>query len=245
MVGVLSETAAETIFPGENPLGQHMYLTTFQEPLEIEVVGLVGDVRLSRLEDAPEVALYLAWPQRPFAFLSVALKTRGAPMSLSRSLEDAFRAVDPEVPLSRVAPLGTLVAASMGERRVITLSLTLLAFLPLALASVGLFAVLAHYVSRRKHEMGIRMALGADAARVGGMVVREGLVMVGLGVALGLAGAFAATRLLQSLLFGVGASDPLTLLAVSGLVLVVAVLACTVPVLRAVHSDPCVALQAE
>jgi putative ABC transport system permease protein len=245
MVGILSQTAAEALFPGENPVGRSMYLTTFGEPLEIEMVGVAGDVRLSRLEDEPEAALYVAYPQRPLGFLSVALKTHTTPVSLSRSVEEAFRTVDPETPASRLTTLENLVAASMAERRVVTLALTLLALLPLALASVGLFAVLAHHVSRRKHEMGVRMALGANGPRVGAMILKEGLLMVGMGVMLGMAGAFAATRLLQSLLFGVRASDPLTLLAVATLVLLVAALACTVPILRAVHADPRVALQAE
>jgi putative ABC transport system permease protein len=245
MVGILSQTAAETLFPGENPVGRTLYLGTFGEPLEVALVGVVGDVRLNRLEDMPETALYLPLAQRPWGFLSVALKTGVTPMALSRALGDVFKAVDPDTPPKRLATLESLVAGSMAERRVLTLSLTLLALLPLALASVGLFAVLAHHVSRRRHEMGIRLALGADPSRLGSMVVKEAFAMVGLGVVLGLGGALVGTRLLQSLLFGVGASDPLTLMAVSTLVLGVAALACTVPVLRAVHSDPRVALQAD
>jgi putative ABC transport system permease protein len=245
VVAVLSQTAAERLFPGENPIGKTFFMSTFQDPLQLEVVGVVGDVRLSRLEDEPEVALYMALPQRTITGLSVALKTKVPPMSLAGTFETAFRTVDPETPPYRVATLESLVVDSMAERRIITLSMTVLALLPLVLAAVGLFAVLAHHVSRRRHEIGVRMALGADASRVGGMVMKQGLGMVALGVGLGLGGALAATRLLRSLLFGVEAADPLTLVAVSILVLAVAALACLVPVLRAVRSDPRVALQTE
>jgi predicted permease len=244
-VAVLSQAAARRLFPGEDPIGKTFFMQTFQDPLQMEVVGVAGDVRLSRLEDEPEAALYLAFPQRTYGIVSVAVETGVPPMSLARSFEEAFRTVDSETPPYRIATLESLVADSMTERRVITLSLTVLALLPLLLAAVGLFAVLAHHVSRRRHEIGVRMALGANASVVGRMVMKQGLGMVALGVALGLGGALAATRLLQSLLFGVAAADPLTLVAVSTLVLAVASLACSVPVLRAVRSDPRVALQAE
>jgi putative ABC transport system permease protein len=160
-------------------------------------------------------------------------------------MEAAFRSVDPETPPYRMVPLESLVADSLAERRIIPLSLTLLALLPLALASVGLFAVLAYHVSRRRHEMGVRMALGARGSCVGRMVLQQGLGLVSVGLGLGIVGALAASRFLRSLLFGVETTDLLTLAAVTGLVLAVAFLACAVPVWRAVHSDPRVALQAE
>ena len=123
--------------------------------------------------------------------------------------------------------------------------LALLALLPLLLASVGLFAVLAYHVSRRRHEMGVRMALGAQTPHLSGMVLGQGLRMVAVGLVLGMAGAAAGTRVLQGALFGVEARDPLTLLGVAGMVLGVAILACAVPVWRATRIDPRVALQAD
>ena len=153
--------------------------------------------------------------------------------------------MDPSVPLTQIANLEVLVVESMAERRVITLSLILLSLLPLTLASVGLFAVLAYHVSRRRHEMGIRLALGANPTHVGGLVLGQGLRLVWLGLGLGLVGAWGGTRLLQGLLFGVGATDPPTFLGVTGLVMAVSVLACAIPVWRAARSDPTRALQAE
>jgi putative ABC transport system permease protein len=211
----------------------------------MEVVGVAGDVRLSRLEDEPEAALYVPYLQQPRGRMSLALVTSVPIQSLAEILKDVLLRMDPAVPLSRVATLETLVSDSMAERRVITLSLTLLALLPLLLASVGLFAILAYHVSRRRHEMGVRMALGAGAAHVMGLVLRQGLGLVGLGVVLGLGGAWAGTRLLQGLLFGIEAIDPLTFSAVTGLVFGVSMLACAAPVWRAARSDPRKALQAD
>jgi putative ABC transport system permease protein len=211
----------------------------------MEVVGVVGDVRLSRLEEEPEAALYVPYSHRPRPVMRLALRTRTPPEVAAAALRDIVKGLDPQVPLSRVATLESLVLDSMAERRVITVSLTLLALLPLVLAAVGLFAVLAYHVSRQRHEMGVRMALGAGAAEVGGLILKRGLALVVAGLVLGLGGAFAGTRVIRGMLFNVGAADPLTFLAVAGLVLAVAVLACGVPVWRAARCDPREALQAE
>ncbi len=245
-VVVLSKTAAERLFPdGTQPLGKQVALNMRNGPLWMEVVGVVGDVRLSRLEEAPEAALYVPYPQRPRNAVSLALKTHVPPEALAGTLREVVGQMDASIPVFRIATLESLVSESLAERRVVTLSLTLLALLPLVLAAVGLFAVLAYHVARRRHEMGVRLALGAPVTRVGGMVLRQGLTLVGLGALLGLAGAWAATRLLQSLLFGVQATDLWTFTAVTGLVLGVALLATSVPVWRAVRSDPRVVLEAE
>lgn len=245
-VVVLSRTAAQRLLPQESqPIGKRVALNMVNGPLWMEVVGVVGDVRLSRLEEDPEAALYVPYPQRPRNALSLALKTRIPPETLAGTVKEVVRSMDPGVPVSRVATLESLVSQSMAERRVITLSLSLLALLPLTLAAVGLFAVLAYQVARRRHEMGVRLALGARAGEVGMMVLRQGMGMVAVGAALGLAGAWAGTRLLENLLFGVGATDPWTFVAVTGLVLGVALLASSVPVWRAVRSDPRVMLEAE
>ncbi|MGW8265569.1 MAG: ABC transporter permease [Longimicrobiales bacterium] len=240
-VVVLSQTAARRLFPDEEPLGR--LVDGPSGPME--VVGVVGDVRLSRLEEEPEAALYVPFVQRARTVMSLVLETGVSAQSLAGTLRERLRAADPEVPLSRVATLESLVADSMAERRVITVSLTLLAFFPLLLAAVGLFAILAYHVSRRRHEMGVRMALGGGTAQVGGMVLGQGLRMVSVGILLGLGGAALGTRLLRGLLFGVATMDAVTFLTVTGLILAVTVLACTVPAWRAVHTDPRVVLQAE
>ncbi len=242
---ILSRTAAQRFFPAEDPVGKVVELQLVGTPRPMEVVGVVGDVRLSRLEEEPENALYVPYAQHPRNVMRLVLRSRIPLQSAAPHLREILGRLDAEVPLSRVATLETLVSASLADRRVVTLSLTLLAVLPLLLASVGLFAILAYHVSRRRREMGVRMALGASAARVGGMVLRQGVAMVMIGVFVGLGGAVAGTRVLRGMLFGVEATDPLTLLAVTGLVLGVALLACSVPVWRAARCDPRVAMEAE
>jgi putative ABC transport system permease protein len=242
---ILGSTAAERLFPDEDPVGKVVELPFSPNPRPAEVVGIVGDVRLSRLEEEPEAAVYVPYPHHARTEVRFALRTQIPPATFAGAARETVRRLDAEVPVSRVATLESLVSDSMAERRILTLSLTLLALMPLVLASVGLFAILAYHVSRRRHEMGVRMALGADAAQVGGLVLRQGLGVVAGGVLLGLGGAVAGTRLLRGMLFGVEALDPLTFLGTAGLVLCVGLLACAVPVWRAVRADPKVALQAE
>jgi putative ABC transport system permease protein len=244
-VVILSETAAERLFPEDDPVGKVVELPFPPNPRPAEVVGVVGDVRLSRLEEEPEAAVYVPYPHHARTEVRFALRTQLPASTFAETAREAVRRMDPEVPLSRTATLESLVADSMAERRILTLSLTLLALLPLVLASVGLFGILAYHVSRRRHEMGVRMALGADATHVGGLVLRQGLSVVAAGVLLGLGGAMAGTRMLRGMLFGVEALDPFTFLGTAGLVLGVGLIACAIPVWRAVRADPKVALQAE
>jgi putative ABC transport system permease protein len=244
-VVILSHTAAERLFPGEDPLGKTVALGLAPDPRTMEVVGIVGDVRLTRLEEEPEAALYVPYAHRPTPVMRVALRTRTPPEATASALREIVRGLDPEVPLSRMVSLASLVSESMADRQVITFSLTFLALLPLVLAAVGLFAVLAYHVSRQRHEMGIRMAMGADAAQVGGLILRRGMRMVLAGVGLGLAGGLAGTRLLRGMLFGVGATDPTTFLAVVGMILAIAVVACGIPTWRAARADPKTALRSE
>jgi predicted permease len=242
---ILGKTAAERLFPGEDPLGKIVELGLVPDPRPMEVVGVVGDVRLSRLEEAPEAALYVPYPHRPRPVMRLAIRTTLPPEAVAASVKGLVRRLDSEVPLSRVASLESLVRGSTAERRIITLSLSLLAVLPLILASVGLFSVLAYHVSRKRHEMGIRMALGANPAQVGSLVIRQGMGMVLAGLLLGLGGAAAGPRLLGRLLFQVAPTDPLTFTAVAGGVLGVALLASSVPVLRAARANPTAALQTD
>lgn len=244
LIVVLSETAARRFFGDEDPLGKQVDLQLLQ-PRRLEVVGIVGDARLTRLEEEPEAALYVPFTQRAVNVMSVALRTRVPPGSLAGPLREAVQRLDPDVPLADVATLAELVDRSMSNRSALTVTLTLFALFPLLLAAVGLFATLAYHVSRRRHEMGVRMALGAAAGRIGAMVLRQGMALAGLGTALGVAGALAVTRYLRSQLFGVEATDLATLVVVVAFVGVVAVAAAATPAWRALRSDPTVVLQAE
>jgi len=244
-VVILSRTAAERLFPDEDPLGKVVEMPFAPNPRLAEVVGVVGDVRLSELEQEPEAAVYVPYAHHARTGMRMALEAQVPLGAVSASIREILQRIDPKIPLSRVATLESLVSDSMAERRIITLALTLLALLPMVLASVGLFAVLAYHVSRRKHEMGVRMALGANATDVSGLILKQGLRMAAVGTLLGLAGAMGATRFLHAILFGVEPGDPLTLFAVAALVMTVAAVACAVPVWRATRADPRVVLEAQ
>jgi putative ABC transport system permease protein len=243
-VALLSETAARTFFPGEEAVGRTVVMETFQDPVSLEVVGVVGDVHLTTLEADPEVAMYTPFAQAPQRIMQVVLRSRGDPRALADPLRGIMREMDPELPLKGLSTLEAVISDSVAQRRTLTLTLTLYALFPLLLAAVGLYAVLAYHVARRSHEIGIRMALGAEAGKIGRMVLGEGLGLVAVGLVLGMAGAAAATRLLRELLFGVTPGDPLTFMGVGAFVLGVALAACMAPAWRAIRSDPRKALEA-
>jgi putative ABC transport system permease protein len=183
--------------------------------------------------------------QRPFNTMQLAVRTDVDPISVVRPLRSAVWGLDDDVPLAGIATMRSLISDSMSERKTIALSLTLYAALPLLLAAVGLYAVLAYHVSQRSHELGVRMALGADARELGRSVLLQGVGLVVVGLVVGLAGAVGVTRLIQQLLFGVEATDLLTYVSVSLFILAVALIACIVPAWRAVRTDPMAVLQAE
>ena len=163
---------------------------------------------------------------------------------MAGEIRNVVRRLDRNIPVVGLSTMERDIAASVADRRLIALALALYALLPLLLAGVGLYSVVAYYVAQRVHEIGVRMALGADSRRVGTLILRRGVTLVSIGIVTGLGGAFGLTRLIRGLLFGVEPTDPGTFLAVSVFVFLVAVVACAVPTWRAVRSDPKVALQA-
>ncbi len=165
--------------------------------------------------------------------------------TLVAAVRSAVQAVDKDQPIDRIAPMSELLADSIAQPRFYTLLLTIFAAMASALAAVGIYGVMSYAVTQRTHEIGIRMALGARAADVLRLVVRNGMLLALTGVAIGLVGAFALTRLMTSLLFGVTPTDATTFVAVSVLLIVVALLACYIPARRATKVDPLVALRYE
>jgi predicted permease len=241
-VCLISEAAATVLLRG-NPLGRELTLDWFGTPLTVEVVGVVGDVRMSGLDAAPGLTLYVPYPQIAYPAMRIVARTDVVPTSIADELRDAVWALDENIPVSAITTMDDVIDSSVSRRRVIAMSLTLYAVLPLVMAAVGLYAVLAYHVTQRFHEIGIRMALGADAARIGWLVLGRGIGLIGLGLALGIGGAVAATRLLQQMLFGIQPTDPTTFVGVGLFVLAVALLAGLVPVWRAVRVDPQIALK--
>jgi putative ABC transport system permease protein len=244
-VVVINQKTADEYFPGGDAVGGELIVDFFGDAVRLEVVGVVGDVRMSALNTEPRSAIYLSYMQRPFNTMQLAVRTDVDPISVVRPLRSAVWGLDDDVPLAGIATMRSLISDSMSERKTIALSLTLYAALPLLLAAVGLYAVLAYHVSQRSHELGVRMALGADARELGRSVLLQGVGLVVVGLVVGLAGAVGVTRLIQQLLFGVEATDLLTYVSVSLFILAVALIACIVPAWRAVRTDPMAVLQAE
>jgi predicted permease len=258
LVVAINESMAEFLFPGENPLGRRVAVDHGgAEPTIYEVVGVVGDVRMSSLAGDPRYATYFSYRQRAQSPMQIAIRTRGDPNSVVEALRSAVRNRDRDIPVENLSTMEEVVSRSISGRRVIMVTLTLFASVALFLAAIGLYGVLAYFVSRRVREIGIRVALGATSGSVMHLVLRRGLTLVAIGIVLGLGGAFAATRLLalgdtyaaarnaRLLLYGVEPTDPLTFLAVSIFFAVIALVASLLPAWRAMRVDPVEAIQAE
>jgi putative ABC transport system permease protein len=188
---------------------------------------------------------YLPLAQETARSLSLVVRTAIDPTSLTSAIEGIVRDLDKDLPLFEVRTMTDVLNASIARERMSMLVFAVFAIVALTLASVGLYGVVAHGVTERTHEIGVRMALGAEARHVRGLVVRQGLSMALVGTAIGVAGALALSRWIQALLFGVTATDPATFAAVVAALLAVATIACYIPAWRATRVDPTTALRAE
>jgi putative ABC transport system permease protein len=250
---IINEKLAAMHWPGEDPVGRRIKFPAgvFDRTLPgFTIVGVVGDMRQMGLDTPAEPEMYfsmdqmvvnspLLWPQH------LVVRTKGDPLALSASVRRAVWDVDPDQPVSSIRSMDEIFDAELLNRNTQMTLFSAFAALALVLASVGLYGVLSYTVAQRTSEIGLRMALGAQRATVVGEVVRKGLLLVALGFMLGLAGAFALTRLLTSFLFGIQPTDPATVAAVSALLLFVAILASYIPARRAAGVDPVSALRAE
>jgi predicted permease len=248
---VLSESFARRRFGDRDPLGQRLRIgpENFEpnRPWDV-VVGVVGDVKQTSLEaGVPFDAFYVALGQWMWMDYeqSLVVRTDGDPAALAPAIRDAIRSVSSIPAIARVATMEEIVTASEAERRFALTVFTVFAAAALVLAALGLYGVIAGAVAERTHEIGLRSALGATSAQIIALVLRQGLTLAALGVALGLIGAAAATRGLESLLYGVTSLDPLTYGGVILLLAAVAGAACWLPAVRAARVDPTVALRAE
>jgi putative ABC transport system permease protein len=254
LVAVVNEAFARSFFGGRDPLGQRV---TFGRPTDKpewrEIVGVVGDVHHAGLSSPVQPEIYVPATQLTpefwtiFTSLPISFVVRSAlpPETLFPAIKAAVHDVDPEQPVSRLRPISELVSDAVARYRFSMLLLTVFGGLALCLAAVGVYGVMAYTVSQRTRELGIRLALGARAASVRHLVLRRGLGMAAAGIALGLAGALALTRLLASQLFGVSPTDPAVITAAAATLAAVSVVACLVPAVRATKVDPVVALRSE
>ena len=213
--------------------------------LPSQIVGVVADVRSTSLNTPPEADYFLPALQRPETFTNILVRTNVSPAAMAPVVREALRAVDPDLPLLQPQALSTRIAQTVADRKLALVLLASFAALALLLASLGVYSVMAHLVAFRTSEIGIRMALGASPGVVMRMVLGHGRRLTLVGIALGIAGALAVSRLMQQALFEVDPADPLIYLAVSAMLLLVAECASWFPARRATRIDPVIALRSE
>ncbi|MGH7607542.1 MAG: ADOP family duplicated permease, partial [Gemmatimonadales bacterium] len=248
LVMIISRAAAEQFWPGEDPVGKYVrfwFAGITPDAPWIEIVGVTGDVRHFGLDVAPPPVVYVPFSQGPPGSPLLAVRTSGDPLSIAGAVRDRIRARDPSIVIWALETMTARVAGSVAGRRFNLMLVGLFGLIALVLAAVGIYGVIAHGVRRRTQEIGIRMALGATGGDVVRMVVRRGLQLTALGLAAGLLTAVAVTRLIRGLLFGVGPTDPITLVGTTLLLATVALLASWIPSRRAVRVNPVEALRHE
>ena len=244
MVVIVNETMARQLWPGQNPIGRRFAIWR-DENFSREVVGVVGDVK-SSLEKEGEAQMYVPYAQdATWGTMSLVIRTNSEPSAFAPSVREALRSVDKGVATYNVKTLNDVVSVSAAPRRIPMLLLSAYAGVAMLLAMLGIYGITSYYVTQRTHEIGIRLALGAQLSDVLRLVLSHGLKLTLIGAAIGLVGAYLATRAIASVLYGVSATDPFTFVFVSLLLIGVALVACYVPSRRATKVDPLVALRNE
>jgi putative ABC transport system permease protein len=244
-VVIINESFERLYFPDEEPIGKRVISPASSDGIPMTIVGVAGDVRNGGPEDEPRPEFYYSYFQNPIRFMFMAIRTAAEPSGLIPAIRREIWSEDNDLPLANISTLEQLLSKTIAQRRFNLLLLGLFSGLALVLAVVGIYGVVSYAVTQRTHEIGIRLALGAQQGDVRKLVIRQGMIPVVVGIAIGLSGALALTRLMKSLLFGVSATDPLTFVGLSLLLIVVALAACWIPARRATKVDPLLALRHE
>jgi predicted permease len=243
---IVNETFARLVFPGEDPLGKRIGISDGVDNPVREIVGVAGDVRHAGLESEAGLEYYVPAAQAQPSRMTVVARTAGVePSALAGTLRALVRESDKESPIFNVRTMEELLARSVAQKRFSALLLGSFALVALLLAALGIYGVMAYSVTQRTHEIGVRVALGAQPRDVLRMVIRQGMLLTAAGIAAGLLCALLLTRVLSTLLFGIGATDPLTFLGVAAVLASAALVACYLPARRATKVDPLVALRYE
>jgi len=244
-VVLINEAFARKYFPGEDPIGKTVDVAMFDQPTPTEIIGIVGNVRYESLIDDYEPYVYFAHPDLTYSFMTLVIRTDGDPAALAPAVQREIRSLDPSQPVSDVRTMNQVMSQTLSRARFNTLLLALFAGLATVLSAVGIFGVMNYSVALRTREIGLRLAIGAQPRQVLLLILKQGFVLTAIGVIFGLAAAFALTRLLSGLLFGVAAVDVSTFATISLLLVLVSIAACYVPARRAMKIDPLQALRYE
>jgi putative ABC transport system permease protein len=245
-VAVVSESFVRRYFPGENPLGKHIKEEEHDsKPPWLTIVGIVGDIKYNPWEREEDPPLYVSYRQVPWSFSGIALRTDGDPMKFGAAVRSRIASVDPDQPIFDVLPLDKVISNEILGLSYVAVMLTVMGVMALVLASIGVYGVMAFSVTERTHEIGVRMALGAQQRDVLRLVLTRGVLLTLLGLVIGLPVAFMLARLLASVIFGVSATDLVIFCGGTAVMTAIALLACYVPARRAMQVDPMVALRYE
>jgi putative ABC transport system permease protein len=243
-VAVINETFARQIYPGDNPIGRRFILNLGKDKPH-EIVGVVGDVKLVSLDGEIRPTAYLSSRQYAFGIMTYVARASGDPARLAPTAERVIHEIDPLLPVSAVRPLTDVFAESIALPRLTTISMGIFAGVALLLAALGVYGVVAYSVSQRVREFGIRMALGARPGEIVGMVVRQTLTLIGLGLVAGIVCAVPATRLMRGMLYQIGPNDPITFVSIGALLALVGCLAAYLPAKLGTRLDPVTTLRAD
>ncbi|HEV3141032.1 MAG TPA: ABC transporter permease [Vicinamibacterales bacterium] len=243
-VVVINDAAAKKFFPRESPIGQH-FGQSFETTGDLEIVGVAADTKYNSVRDAPPPTMYVPYAQQRLGSITFELRTAGDPAKTVSAVREAMRRIDPNLPILKISTQTEQIEQRFAQERVFAQAYALFGGLAVLIASVGLFGLMSYSVSRRTNEIGIRMALGAERTHVVGMVMRESLVLVVIGVVVGTGVALGAGRFVASLLFNLAPTDPITMTASAVVMIAVSVLAGYLPARTASRVDPMVALRDE
>jgi putative ABC transport system permease protein len=245
-VVIIGKTIADRLFAGRDPVGKKLRYNVPQFP-PIEIVGVVGDVKITGLDEAVKPVLYYPYRQSAGPFASLVVRSDGDPTALTASIRNEIRNLEPDAAILNVNTMEDMIAQTPASfmRRFPALLISIFAIVALLLASIGIYGVVSYSVSQQTHYIGVRMALGASPSDILKMVLKQGLILAGAGVVIGVLAAFGLMRLLRTLLFEVSANDVTTFALVGGGLFVIAVVACLIPARRATKVDPLVALRYE
>lgn len=245
---MINQALVQREFPDEEPIGKRITFGNTgagQQPVWFEIIGVTANVRSIDLREEPSPELYFSSMQNNFSYMAIVIRSTVEPESLAPALRQAVAEVDRTVPISEVKTMEHIVSESVTQPRFNLFLLAVFSGIALLLSAAGIYGVTAYTVTQRTHELGIRIALGAQVGDVLRMILGQGMMVIGAGIALGLIAAFGLMRLMKSLLFGVSATDPFTFIGITVVLIAAGLLACYLPARRATKVDPLVALRYE
>ena len=244
-IAIVDETLAKKYFPGQSAIGKKLYLGSLTNLTTLEIVGVVGHVKHYGLDQESRIQTYVPFAQAALPVFSLAVRTAGDPAMVSSALRNAIASIDRDVPLYNQTPMREYVERSMTTKRLSTILFGIFAAVALLLSAIGIYGVISYSVTQQTQEIGIRMALGARSNDVLRLVFGQGGMLIGLGVVIGVIGAFSMARLLSTLLYNVSTTDLKTFLAAPVILAAIAAFAIYMPARRAMRVDPMQALRYE